>query len=296
MQHAQRAVTVFSRFGNHAKRVDVGQLFKRDMAFLHLFPDGIWVLLSSRNFDLKPRLLHFPGDRLVNLVDFDISLVADLLQTASNRLICLRLQLFKGEQLHLAHIFIHANPLCQRRVDIHRFLGDAAALFRAFDKMQRPHIVQPVGQLDQKHADIIGNRQQEFAQIFGSAFILGLGLNFRQLGYAVNQPRHFGTKAVLDIFDGCERVFHRVMQQRGDDRVLIHFEVSHQASDLYRMAEIRVPRCPLLRAMHLHREHICPVEPIFIDIRRISTHPFNQFILPHHHSKLGLLRCDATGK
>ena len=86
------------------------------------------------------------------------------------------------------------------------------------------------------------------------------------------------------------------MQQRGDYRVLIHFEVSHQASNLYGMAEIGITRRTFLRPMHLNREDIRPVQPIFIDVRRISAHPFNQFILPHHKSKLGLLRCDATVK
>ena len=156
--------------------------------------------------------------------------------------------------------------------------------------------MQTVSKLDQKHADIIGNREQKLAQIFCRTLVLGLGFNFRQLSDAINQARHFRAKAAFDIFDRGQRIFNRVMQQRGDYRVLIHFEVSHQASNLYGMAEIGITRRTFLRPMHLNREDIRPIQPIFIDVRRISPHPFNQFILPHHKSKLGLLRCDATVK
>ena len=97
MQHAQGTVTILGGFGNYAKSVDVGQLFERDMAFLHLFPDGIRMLLPARNFDLQARLFHFPSDGLIDLVDFDVGLVADLRQATSDRLICLWLQLFEGE-------------------------------------------------------------------------------------------------------------------------------------------------------------------------------------------------------
>ena len=191
MQDTQRAIAVFGGLGYHAKGVDVRQLLKRNMAFLHLFPDRIRMLFAAGDFNFQPSLLHFPSDGLVNLVNFNVGLFADLFQTSCNRLICFGFQLFEREQLHFAHIFIHANPLRQRSIDIHRFLGDATTFFGAFDKMQRPHIVQTIRKLDQKNADIIGNGEQEFAQILGSAFIFGLRFDFRKLGNAVDQPRDF---------------------------------------------------------------------------------------------------------
>ena len=43
----------------------------------------------------------------------------------------------------------------------------------------------------------------------------------------------------LDVFNRGQRVLHRVVQQRGDDGVLIHFEVGHQPRNLDRMAETK---------------------------------------------------------
>ena len=36
---------------------------------------------------------------------------------------------------------------------------------------QRAHVVQPVGELDEQHAHIVGDRQQQLAQVLG---LLGL--------------------------------------------------------------------------------------------------------------------------
>ena len=38
------------------------------MAFLHLFPDRIWVFFTARNFNFKASLFHFPSDGLVDEV------------------------------------------------------------------------------------------------------------------------------------------------------------------------------------------------------------------------------------
>ena len=87
----------------------------------------------------------------------------ELFQPSRDRGVSVRLKLAKGELLHLLHDFVHADPLGERRIDIHRLAGDAAALLLRLDVMERAHVVQPVGQLHQQHADVVGQGQQEFA-------------------------------------------------------------------------------------------------------------------------------------
>ena len=101
-------------------------------------------------------------------------------------------------------------------------------------------LCKPVGKLDQQHPDVVGNREQEFAQILGRALIFGLRFDLRQLGHAVDQDGDFRSEFGLDIFNRGQRVLNRVVEQRGDDRVLIHFQVGHQTRNLDRVAEIRV--------------------------------------------------------
>ena len=135
------------------------------------------MLLAARYLSRYPRPLHHGGDSLADLLNLHIARFTDLRQPRGDRFKRFGLQLLKRQQLHLVHIFVHADPFGERRVNIHRLFGDAATFFGAFDIVQRAHIVQPVGKLHQQHADIVGNRQQKLAQILRRALILGLRLD-----------------------------------------------------------------------------------------------------------------------
>ena len=122
------------------------------------------------------------------------------------------LDLLESEHLHFAHIFVHADPLRQWGVDIHRLACDALALLRLFDEVQRAHIVQPVAQLDQQHTDILAHGEQELAQVLCSTLVLGHLLDLGELGNAVDQPCDIGAEIGLDVLDRRQRILDRVME------------------------------------------------------------------------------------
>ena len=129
--------------------------------------------------------------------------------------------------------------------------------------------MQPVGQLDEQHANVFGHCEQEFAQIFRRALILGHGFDLAQLGHTVDQPRHLFTKVIFDVFYRSERIFDRIMEQRSHDRFLIELQVGHQPGNFHRMAEIGIAAGALLAAMLLHRVDIGTVEQRLIGVRVI---------------------------
>ena len=152
------------------------------------------MLLAARHLDLEPRLGQRLLDRQRDRIDLPAFLAADLLEPPGDRRIGLGLELLEGEQLHLAHVFVHAHALGERGVDIHRLARDALALLGALDEVQRAHVVQPVGQLDQQHAQILAHREQELAQILRRALVLGHLLDLGELGHAIDQPRDLGAE------------------------------------------------------------------------------------------------------
>ena len=244
------------------------------------------MFLAAADFRCQAAALQRLLDRLGDF--FYLPLVADLdrLQPLGDGFIGFRLHVLEGEQLHLAHIFVHADAFGERSVDIHRLMRDSEPLFLALDEMQRSHIVEAVGQLDEQHADIIGHGEQEFAQIFRGPLVVGLRLDLRQLGHPVDQPGDFLAEQLGDFFRRGQRVLDRVVEQCGDNGLLVQLEIGHQAGDLDRMAEIGVAAGPFLAAMPLHGKHIGAVDQIFICIGIIGTDPFHQFILPEHGLKM----------
>ena len=95
--------------------------------------------------------------------------------------------------------------------------------------MERAHVVQPVGELDQQHADVVAHREQELAQILRGALVFGLRLDLAELGDAVDQPRDVLAEQPLDLLGRRERVLDRVVEDRGDDRLVVELEVGEDA-------------------------------------------------------------------
>ena len=82
------------------------------------------------------------------------------------------MKVLEREILELAAQFAHSQPVCDRRVNIHRLLRDPAALVRA-EVFQRPHVVKPISQLHEHHPHIVDHRQQHFANILGLLLFAG---------------------------------------------------------------------------------------------------------------------------
>ncbi len=141
--------------------------------------------------------------------------------------------------------------------------------------MERAHVVQPVAELDQQHADVLAHRQQELAQIFRGALVLGHLLDLGKLGHPVDQPRHLGSEMLLDVLDRRQRILDRVVEQRGGDGLLIELEIGHQPGDFDRMAEIGIAAGADLRAMFLHGVDIGAVEQRLIGIGVVFLDPFD---------------------
>ena len=139
------------------------------------------------------------------------------------------------------------------------------------DEAQRLHVVQPVGELDQQHADVLGHREHELAEILRLLGLVRLQFDARQLGHAVDQPRDLGAEQPLDVVERRDRVLDRVVQQAGDDRGAVELHLREEAGDLDRVREIRVARGAQLRAVRLHRIDIGAVERVLVGVRDRRT-------------------------
>jgi hypothetical protein len=113
------------------------------------------VLLPAHHFRVEAIVLEIELQSEADPVDEVAALFGQLLQAARDRGISVRLQHLECQRLHLVHHLVHADPLGERGVDIHRLARDSAALVLIRDMMERAHVVQAVGQLHEKHADVV---------------------------------------------------------------------------------------------------------------------------------------------
>ena len=149
-------------------------------------------------------------------------------------------------------------------------------------EIERAHVVQPVGELDQQHAHIGRDREQQLAQVLG---LLGLArdeVELLQLGQAIDQRADLRPELLVDL--GARRlgVLDRVVQQRRHDGRVVELEIGQDRGDFERMGEIGIARGARLRAVRLHGVDIGAVEQVLVGVRIVVLDPLDQVVLPHH--------------
>ena len=142
--------------------------------------------------------------------------------------------------------------------------------------------MQPVGELDQQHAHVVGDRQQELAQVFRLLGFLGDEVELLQLGQALDQRADIVAEQLVDLGAGRLGVLDGVVQQRGGDGRVVELEIGQDRRDFERMREIGIARGALLLAMRLHGVDIGAVEQGLVGVRIVAPDPLDQVVLPHH--------------
>ena len=254
VQRTERPVTVGDTVDHHAERHDVGELLEGNVLALHLAPYRIEALFAPRNPGLDPRF----GERVFELVgDAGHEIAAPLpekLKARLYRVARLGIELGERQVFELLLHVLHADALGERRVDVHRFVGDALTLGRVTYEPERAHVVEPVGELDQEHADIGRHGDEEFTEVLGLPRLVGQQLDLRQLGDAVDEARDFGPEHVLDLAECGQRILDRVVQQRGNDGRAVELQVGDDAGDFLGVGVVGVAGLTLLRAVRRHRK------------------------------------------
>ena len=142
--------------------------------------------------------------------------------------------------------------------------------------------MQAVGQLDQQHAHVLGNGEQQLAQVFGLGFLARDEVEALDLGQAVDDLADLGAEHLVDLGAGGVGILDGVVKQRHGDGGIVELEIGEDGGDFERMGEVRVTRSPCLAAMLLHAVHVSLVEQGFVGIGIIGENAFDEFVLTHH--------------
>ena len=188
------------------------------------------------------------------------------LEPLGDDLVGVGIELAERQILELLAHLLHAHAAGERRIDVERLLGGAPARFRR-PMAERAHVVQPVGELDQQHPDVVGDGEQQLAQVLGLLGLLGDEVELLELGQALDQAADVVAEQPVDLGARGVGILDRVVQQRRRDGGVVELEVGEDRGDFERMGEIGVARGALLLAMGLHGIDIGAVEQVLVGLR-----------------------------
>ena len=203
-------------FEDDADGEQVVDLLEGDLLSLHLAPNGVDAFQASRNLVIEVVAVQCGDDRSVELVDELAARSLALLQFSGDLGILLREAVLHAEVLQLALDRVEPEPVCQGGEEVYGLPGDLDLLVEGHG-FQGPHVVEPVGDLDEDHADVVREGQEDLAEVFG--LFGGVGVEYAgHLGESVDHRGDLGTEDSFHVLDGVLGVLDDVVQQGCDDR------------------------------------------------------------------------------
>ena len=228
-----------------------------------------------------PYFLNSSDSDCLDLADHAAVAFENPRQPLGDRAIGFGIDIAEGQFFQFLAHALHAHAAGERRIDFHRLLGDAQALVLRH-MVERAHVVETVGELDQEDAHVLRDGQQQLAQILRLLRLPGNEIELLQLGQALDELAKFGTEQFVDFLPGRRGVLDRVMEKGDSDRRLVHVHVGEDGRDFERVREIGIARSAPLMAMLLHRIDISLVEQRLVHVGLVALNALDKLILTHH--------------
>ena len=248
MNDAEHGVTILQRARDHAHGTEVVDLIDGNALALQFLVNAEEALDAAFDPGLDARLFQFVADDLLHLREKGFTLLAAGVDRFFDLLVADGIEEAETQVFEFAANFSHAQAMGDGCVDFQRFFGDFA-LALGLQVLERAHVMQAVGKLDEHHADVVDHGQHHLAQIFGLLLFARGEIDFADLGDAFDDVRHLLAEFFADVDDGDRGVFDRVVQQAGGDGNRVHLHFRQDESNFQGMNQIRFARGARLTLM-----------------------------------------------
>ena len=270
---AERRVAVPDRIDQDADADQVVDVVEADVPGDHLLVDRVVVLGTAGDLRVDLGLAQVGADVLDDFLQESLAPRRPVGHQADDLVEPLRVQGREGEVLELPLHRVHAEPVRQRREDLQRLPGLALLLLPG-QVAQRPHVVQPVGELDHQHPDVAGHRDHHLAD---GLRLGGLAvLDLVQLGDAVDERGDVLAEIAAQLGQRVGGVLDRVVQQRGADGLGVHAELGEDGRHRERMGDVRVAAAPLLVPVPVGGRVVGPLDEPDVGLRVRRAHGLDQ--------------------
>ena len=148
--------------------------------------------------------------------------------------------------------------------------------------VQRPHVVEPVGQFDQDDPDVIHHRQQHLAEVLGLALLARRERDGAELGDPLDDVGDVRAEQLLDPLDRGLGVLDDVVQQPGRDGHDVQLHVGQLVGHLERVDQVGLPRVADLSLVLEGREDVGPPEQLDVGLGIAGPDLFDEILEPDH--------------
>ena len=246
----ERGVAVLHRVDDHADRDEVEDVVELAALDDHLLVEAPQVLAAPGDLGVDAEL----GEAAADLRDGRREVHLALGRAAAHEVVelgeALRVEGREGEVLELLLELLHPEPVGQRGVDVERLLGDALLLGERH-RGDRAHVVQPVGQLDDEHAQVARHGDQHLAHRRGLLGLARVELDALELGDPVDDRGDLVAEVGLHVGERDLGVLDGIVQEGGGDGDLVEADVGDDAGDGERVVDVALTARAQLAAVRL---------------------------------------------
>ena len=186
MDHAQNIVAVPHVFHDHPEGEEVEDLVQGLVLVEHLAVDGVGVLHPAVDDVLDIEIVQPLVDLVLGAAHEVLILLALGVQLGNDLVIADGVQILQRQVLQLPLDALHAQPVRDGGIDLHGLQGLLLLLGRRLI-LHGAHVVEPVGDLDEDHPDVLAHGDEHLPQVLHLLVFLGGVLDAGQLADAFHQ-------------------------------------------------------------------------------------------------------------
>ncbi len=263
VDHAQGGVGVFEVARDDAEGQVVVELGDVDALAAQLLVDRVVALDPVADLGLDRRLIEGLDQAAADPLDGPLAHLHLLRDLRVELGVLVRVEVVEGQVLEVALDPRHPEAVGDGGVDLQRLARDAPARLGR-QVLEGLHVVQPVGELDQDHPDVLGRGEDHLAEGLGLDVVPAHVLVAGQLGDPVDQLGDLGAEALLESVAGGEGVLEDVVEQPDGDADLVELEVGQQVGDRQGVGQVRLARASRLVLVHLGGEDVDLAQEVFV--------------------------------
>jgi hypothetical protein len=192
-------------------------------------------------------------------------------------LVLARVQRLEGEVLQLPLERVDAEAVRERRVDLERLLRLLHLLLLA-EVLDLAEIVEPVGELDQDHARVLGHRHDQLAVVLRLRLLAALELDPGQLRDTFDELRDVLPELGPHVAELDVGVLDDVVEERCRDRLVVEPQLRTDLGSAPGMQDELLARPALLPLVGARGEGERTTDQLAVDLRVVGGHVRDQLV------------------